>query len=37
MSEICSDLKIKTLEWRHWRHFDIFIVNFEQIPLIVFH
>ena len=30
--EICSKLIIKTVEWRQWHHFYIFIVNFEHIP-----
>ena len=30
-SEICSKLKIKTPERRHWDHFDVFLVNFEHI------
>ena len=21
---------MKILKWRHWRHFDVFAVNFEQ-------
>ena len=33
--EICSKLTIKTPEWRYWRRFGIFIVNFEQISHIV--
>ena len=35
MCGICSKLTIKTLEGRHWRHSDVFIVNFEQILHIV--
>ena len=35
MSEIYSDLTIKTLERRHWRRSGVFIVNFEQISHIV--
>ena len=23
---------LKTLEWRHWRRYGVFLVNFEQIP-----
>ena len=33
--EICSKLTIKTPERGHWRHFGVFIVNFEQISHIV--
>ena len=29
--EICSKLIIKTPERHHWRHFGVFIVNFEHI------
>ena len=29
--EICSKLTIKTTEWRQWRRFGVYIVNFEQI------
>ena len=29
--EICSKLKIKRAERRHWRHSGVFIVNFEHI------
>ena len=29
--EICSKLTIKTPERHHWRHSDVFIVNFEHI------
>ena len=29
--EICSELKIKTSERRHWRHSSVVIVKFEQI------
>ena len=29
--EICSKFTIKTPEWRHWRRFAVFIVNFEHI------
>ena len=29
--EICSELTIKTPEWRHWRRSGVFIVNFELI------
>ena len=29
--EICSQLTIKTPKRRHWRHFGVFIVNFEHI------
>ena len=29
--EICSEVTIKTPEWRHWRHSGVFIVNFEHI------
>ena len=29
--EICSNLTIKTREWRHWRPSGVFIVNFEHI------
>ena len=35
MYEICSELTIKTPEWRHWRRFGVFIVSFEQISYIV--
>ena len=35
MCGICSKLTVKTLEGRHWRHSDVFIVNFEQILHIV--
>ena len=31
MCEICSELTIKTSEWRHWRRSGVFIVNFEHI------
>ena len=31
VSEICSELTIKTLERRYWRRSGVFIVNFEQI------
>ena len=30
MCEISSKLALKTLEWRQWRRFSVFIVNFEQ-------
>ena len=30
-SKLCSTLIIKTSERRHWRHSDVFIVNFEHI------
>ena len=33
--EICSKLRIKTQEWRHWCSFAVFIANFEQISHIV--
>ena len=33
--EICSKLTIKTPEWRHRRHFGVYIVNFELISHIV--
>ena len=29
--KICSNLTIKITERRHWRHLDVFIVNFEHI------
>ena len=29
--EICSKLTIKTPEQSRWRHFDVFIVNFEHV------
>ena len=29
--EIYSKLTIKTTDWRHWQHSDIFIVNFEHV------
>ena len=29
--EICSKLTIKTPEWRQWRYYGVFIVNFEHI------
>ena len=35
MNEICSKLTIKTLEPHQWRHFGVFIVNFEHILYIV--
>ena len=28
--EICSQLAIKTLEWRHWHRSGVLILNFEQ-------
>ena len=31
MCEICSELTIKTTEWRHLRRSSVFLVNFEQI------
>ena len=33
--EMCSKLTIKTPERHHWRHFDVFIVNFEHISHLV--
>ena len=33
--EICSKLTIKTLEWLHWRHSGVFIVNFEHMSDLV--
>ena len=36
--EICSKLKMKTTErrhWRHWRRSGVFIVNFEHISHLV--
>ena len=33
--KICSKLKIKTPERRHWRRTDVFIVNFEHISHLV--
>ena len=30
-SEISSELTLKAPEWRHWRRFGVFIVNFEHI------
>ena len=35
MYEICLKLIMQTPERRHWRHFGVFIVNFEQISHIV--
>ena len=35
MCEICSELTIKTPEWRQWRRSSVFIVNFEQISHVV--
>ena len=29
--EICSKLRRKTPERRHWRRFGVFIINFEHI------
>ena len=34
MCEICSKLTIKASERRQWRHYGVFLVNFEQILLI---
>ena len=34
-SEICSKLRIKTPERRHWRLSSVFIVNFEHISHLV--
>ena len=34
-SEICSKLIGGTPEQRHWRHFSVFIVNFEHISYLV--
>ena len=31
MCNICSKLTVKTLERRHIRRFDVFIVNFEYV------
>ena len=31
MRKICSKLTIKTPEWRQWRCFVVFFVNFEQV------
>ena len=31
MCEICSKLTIKTREWRHGHHYNVFIVNFEYV------
>ena len=33
--EICSELTIKTSERRHWRHFGVFIVNFDYLSHLV--
>ena len=33
--EVCSKLRIKIPELRHWRRFGIFIVNFEHISRLV--
>ena len=33
--EICSKLTIKTPERRQWRHFAVFIVNFEHISQLI--
>ena len=33
--EMCSKLKIKTPEQRHWRRSSVFIVNFEHISHLV--
>ena len=33
--EICSKLTIKMPERRHWRHYGVFIVNFEHISHLV--
>ena len=30
LCKICSNLKMKTPERRHWRRSGVFIVNFEQ-------
>ena len=35
MCEIYLKLTMKIPEWRHWRRFGVFIVNFEQISHIV--
>ena len=35
MYEICSKLTVKTTEQRQWRHFVVFIANFEKIYHIV--
>ena len=35
MSEICSELTIKTPERRQWRHSGVFIAKFERISQIV--
>ena len=35
MSEICSKFKIKMLERLQWRRYRVFIVNLEQISLII--
>ena len=35
VNEICSKLTIKTPELHQWRHFGVFIVNFEHILYIV--
>ena len=35
MSEICSELTIKTPERRQWRHSGVFIAKFEWISQIV--
>ena len=36
---LCVNLRIETSEQSHWRHFDVFIVNFEQVShiILVFH
>ena len=33
--EICPKLTVKTLEWRHWHHSGVFIINFENISHLV--
>ena len=33
--EICSDLTIKTPEWRHWRRSGVFIVKIEHISHLI--
>ena len=35
VSEICTKLPVTKPEWRHWSRSGIFIVNFEEISLIV--
>ena len=34
-AKICSKFTLKISEWRQWYHFSVFIVNLEQISLIL--